>query len=181
MQVQEQREAPPPFDFDQASLIPKAVKSVRKWCRKNSQHLPRTREALIHAIKPLCSSRMKVLEVDYVLQKLIQENYIEVDEEGDVFLVDRKFQGFPPAGDDLPYHFTHDLHEAQRKVLFKNFEWVATLTFPPNSLENLKASLVQRNSDTFTVEPHLVVDELCQKKVISIDQDKKVTYHLLLG
>jgi len=121
--------------------------------------------------------RLQILSEDYVLQKLISENYIEIDEDGDVFLVDRKFNDFPPVGRDLPYHFTHDLQPEQLEVLRKNFEWISSLSHPPNAVGNLKYSIVQLCFHTFTLDIDQVVSELLRKKMI-IFEENKVIYFL---
>jgi len=115
------------------------------------------------------------LTEEYVISKLVAENFLEVDPDGDVFLVERKFSGFPASGRDMPYHFTHDLKPEQAEVLTKCFEWISSLQFPPNSLANLKTSINQLSFHTFLVDSSIVVDHLQTRKLVTI-QEKKVEY-----
>jgi len=169
-----QREKPPEFPFEPKKFLPKITKSIKKWITNpnHKNHLPRKKDAFLNSIQPFSHVRLQALSEDYVVQKLVAENFIEIDSDGDVFLVDRKFTEFPPAGKDLPYHFTHDLQPAQLEVLRKNIEWVTSLSHPPGSVETLKSAVNQLCFHTFTVEISTIVEEITRKKLVIFDGDK---------
>jgi len=174
------KEAPPPFPFSTDKSVAIIAKSVSKWLKTTPEsQLPRTKEGFLNAIKSFCNLKIKVLEEDYIITKLVVENFIEVDTDGDVFLVERKFHGFPPVGKNLPYHYTHDLKEAQVAVLQKCIEWSVMVSYPPNSLEKLKSSICQLCFYTFTLQPTTIAEHLTTKNLIQFDENKKVKYLLL--
>jgi len=140
-----------------------------------TSHLPKTKDKLINSIKPFCVIRFPVFSAEYIYARLYEQNYLDVDEDEELILVNRKFDGFPSAYKE-PNHWTKDLNELQLNAASKCFHWISTLEDAPGSFWALRHSIDQLCLGRGEIDPSGFVDYLCSKNIISINHNNHVTY-----
>jgi len=169
---------PPTYRFVPEEHYSKLSKRFQKWLskRKRTSQPPKTREKLINTIKPFCCIRFPVLSAEYVYARLYEQNFIDIDDEGDLILVNRKFDGFPSLYRE-PNHWTKELNEVQLIAVSKCFNWVTTLESAPGSFWALRHCIDQLCLGKGEIDPVIFVDYLCTRKIIRIDDNNNVTYN----
>jgi len=143
--------------------------------RKKTSALPKTKEKFLNSIKPFCCFRLPVLTPEYIYARLYEQNFIEIDDEGDLTLINRKFHGFPDKYRE-PQHWVHELNDIQIGALTKCFSWVTSLEMPPTSLGAFRTSLEQLAVEKCEVGVEGVLEYLVGKKIVKVDDDNRVTY-----
>jgi len=168
------------FDFNPTAHLPKVMKRICQWMKTNRNSLPRSQEGLQKSVTPFCSVRCQILSAEYILEKLLFENFLEIDSDGDPIIIERVFQGFPPQTVNSEVHYTHKLKEIQVKALTKAFIWLQTVDKPATTKEGLMNVLNQFCFDFVPLSPPLVISSLVEKNIIEINpQTKKIRYSFL--
>jgi len=175
------REKRPDFDFNPRSELPRIASRFQSWARNPNKvnHLPQTRDSLVVSLQPFIGIQVQVVTTEYIMQKLIAENYLEIDEEGDPVLIDRKFTRFPTE-EENPLHFSLALKEVQLDVLSRCFKWLSSLDLGPATVEGLKKCLDQLSYEKLIVDTTLIVQYFQDKKLITIDPETQVVSYLFI-
>jgi len=165
------------FQFKPEDYYPKVQKRFERWIfkLKDSSRLPKTRVKLINSIKQFCIIRYPVISAEYIYARLYEQNYIDVDEEEELILIHRKFEGFPSPDQGLA-HWTKELNELQLDAATKCFNWVSALKAPPESFWALRHSIDQLCLGRREIDPSAFLEYLSSKKIIEIDDENNITY-----
>jgi len=166
------------FAFNPNQHFGTIIKRVNKWIATNHKSLPKTPEGLSKSITLFCQIKCQVLSPEYILEKLIIENFLEVDDDDDLIIVDRPFLGFPQKEINGKPHYTHILADVQIKALTKAFLWLSSVQKPANTRDSFMKVMNQFCFTNMQVDPQLIVTILTQKKLISIHPSTfKITYN----
>jgi len=151
-----------------------AAKRIKKWIKtqKKAHKLPKSKEKLLAAIKPLCNVRYSSISADQVIEKLKVEGYVEITAENKVVYKQKgTVVSSPPS--------FYDNESSEEDTLIRCRKWVMHPLNSPKTMSSLKNSLECLCIRNKLVDPAQALQKLEDQHSISIDTDNRVTYNLV--
>lgn len=180
---------------EEAPVMTQVLARLEQWIQSHSRtHLPKTKQKLRGAIKPMCSIKNTGATVEEVIKKLEAEGYIQpatetvVRKKGKLKVVEtNKVIRYPKktTGQSVGGSFSSRSYDSQKRGIIQSEaeqvyqrckEWVSMPLNCPKTPESLHNCLAQLCIQKKTVEVDEVINAMVARRLIDIDNEDKVTY-----